>query len=222
MDVLRSPSTEASGRERDAGAVRLTPFERRVIAAYRAARRQGRRAATAACGGQLRLEHHVLAALIEYATDVEPLGDGAFGLRAAATGPCCLHLDADPSLLGYLVHRLSAVALGPGGRCTGVRGRPDRLELRPRDGRGRVVFHLDAVGVRALSEWERDLARVYGDERSGCRTEPSCAGAPRHGAGLGVDALASRELQRVVRRLPVIPHAHEESAAVRIRAGLPG
>ncbi|MFE5869616.1 hypothetical protein ACFQ6V_13340 [Streptomyces roseifaciens] len=201
--------------------MRLTPFERRVITAYRAARPRGCRAATAACGGQLRLEHHVLAALIEYATDVGPLGDGAFGLRAAATGPCCLHLDADPALLGYLVHRLSATALGPGGRCTGVRGRPDRLELRPRDGRGRIVFHLDAAGVRALSEWERDLALVYGGDRSDCRTEPPCAGAPCHGVDFVVDALASRELQRVVRRLPAIPHAHEESMAVRVRAGLP-
>ncbi|WP_158754629.1 hypothetical protein [Streptomyces sp. NRRL F-2580] len=191
--------------------MRLTPFERRVVTACRAA--------ATVCPGQLRLERHVLAALIEYATDVESLGGGAFGLRGAATGPCCLHLDADPSLLGYLVHRLSAADLGPEGRCTVVRGRPDRLELRPRDGHGRIVFHLDAAGVRALGEWERDLTLVYGGDRSARRTELPCPGAAQYGGGPAADVPASRELRRVVRGLPAVLHAHEASVSVRIETG---
>ncbi|MCX4959782.1 hypothetical protein [Streptomyces virginiae] len=198
--------------------MRLTPFEWRVVTAYRSARGQGCRAAAAVCAGQLRLDRYVLAALIEYAADVGSLGVGAFGLRAAATGPCCLHLDADPTLLGYLVHRLSA-ALGSEGRCAGVRGRPDRLELRPRDGHGRIVFHLDAAGVHALSEWERELALVHEGDRSACRTEPLRPGVTRHGGGVAADVPASRELRRVLRRLPAVPHAHEASVSVWIETG---
>ncbi|GGR87336.1 hypothetical protein Snoj_65880 [Streptomyces nojiriensis] len=198
--------------------MRLTPFEWRVVTAYRAARGQGCRAVAAVCAGQLRLDRHVLAALIEYATDVGSPGVGAFGLRAAATGPCCLHLDADPSLLGYLVHRLSAADLGPEERCAGVRGRPDRLELRTRDGHGRIVFHLDAAGVHALGEWERDLALVHGGDRSTCRTEPLRPGVTRQGGGLADDVPASRELRRLLSRLPAVPRAHEASMPVRIEA----
>ncbi|MFJ6052376.1 hypothetical protein [Streptomyces sp. NPDC092307] len=189
--------------------MRLTPFDQRVVTAYRAARGRGRRAAAEVSAGQLHLDHHVLAVLIEYAADVGSLGDGTLGLRAAATGPCCLHLDADPALLGYLVHRLSAAALGPEGRCVGLAGRPDRLELRPPEGHGRIVLHVDAAGMRALSEWERDLALVHEGDRNACGAEPPCPGTTRHGDGLAADVLASRELRRVVRRLPAVPHAHE-------------
>ncbi|OPG08876.1 hypothetical protein B1R27_08125 [Streptomyces sp. GKU 895] len=155
------------------------------------------------CAGQLSIEQRLGEALAEYARDVEPLDEGVLGIRAASAGPACLHLDAEPILLGYLVHRLA-----PGLRL--VRGTPGRLELRRRDGHGRLVFPLDAAAEHVLDVWRRDLATVH----------PNLV--PVHFAGSShPDAAESRKLRRLLRDLPVVPSAHDHPATVQImRASL--
>ncbi|MEU6143259.1 hypothetical protein ABZ848_23185 [Streptomyces sp. NPDC047081] len=183
-------------------------------------------ATAAVCVGQPGLERRVLEALIEYTKDVGPVGGGLLGLRAASAGPACLHVEGEPTLLGYLVHRLCPAIVGGGAYFVGVpglrlaRSRPGRLELRFRDGHGRLVLHLDAVGERVLDEWDRDRATVYRGGRCALGTvdglHPAELEALRHRAEAIVDARWSLELRRIVRRLPAIPDPHVRCVAVRI------
>jgi len=206
---------------------------------------RSRTATAALCKGQSGIERRVLETLVEYARDVAPLDGCLLGLRAASAGPACLHLDTEPSLLGYLVHRLCPAVVGADERLVGVPGlrlahsRPGRLELRRRDGHGRLVLHLDAVGERALGDWDRDRAAVYRGGRSvpgapapsSCRELRSLAGlhpsereALRRSADTAadatVDAERSRELRRLVHDLPVLPDAHACSDTLRIERKL--
>lgn len=165
---------------------------------------QSRTADEAVCAGQLSIEQRMGEALTEYARDVEPLDEGVLGIRAASAGPACLHLDAEPILLGYLVHRLA-----PGLRL--VRGMPGRLELRHCDGHGRLVFHLDAAAEHVLDVWRRDLATVYPN-----LVTVHFAGSSHPDAGA-----ESRKLRRRLRDLPVVPSVHDRSEVVQIvRANL--
>ena len=165
---------------------------------------QSRTATEAVCAGQLSIEQRLGEALTEYARDVEPLDEGVLGIRAASEGPACLHLDAEPILLGYLVHRLA-----PGLRL--VRGTPGRLELRHRDGHGRLVFHLDAAAEHVLDVWKRDLATVH----------PHLVTVHFAGPSHPDAAAESRKLRRLLRDLPVVPSAHDHPETVPItRASL--
>ncbi|WP_369364412.1 hypothetical protein AB5L52_14735 [Streptomyces sp. CG4] len=217
--------------------MRLTWFKQRVVDVYRAAQPQSCQAPPAACKGQSGLERRVLEVLIEYARDVEPLDDGVLGLRAASAGPVCLHVDAEPSLVGYLVHRLTPAVVHVGEQLVGVPGlrlmpgRPGRLELCRHDGHGQLVFHLDPAAECALREWDRDRATVYRGGRSApgatvaspcCelrgmeRLHPSEQEALRSGVDTVLDEVGSRELRRLVRHLPAVPDAHDRSVSLLI------
>ncbi|GAA1151556.1 hypothetical protein F4556_003989 [Kitasatospora gansuensis] len=213
-------------------------FEQRVIGAYRTALLHDRGAATAECRGQLRLERHLMDCLLECVTDLGPLGGGAFGLRSATAGPACLHLVVEPSLLGHLLHRLCPAVLTAGSdeRLAGVPGlrltedRPDRVELRHRDGHGRLVLHPDRAGRLARCDWDDDFAAVYtsGDGRCSClasaphhdhhrlrhapELHPAEWRALRRPGDSADDAIASRELRRAARQLPGVPNAHRPQA----------
>ncbi|MEV8070544.1 hypothetical protein AB0P32_31255 [Streptomyces sp. NPDC085995] len=184
----------------------------------------------AAGAEQSALERRVLEALMEYARDVGPAADGPLGLRAGSAGPACLHLAAEPFLTGYLLHRLCPVVLGAGERLAGLPGlrlvsrRPGRLELRRREGRGRIFLHLDAAAERALADWDRDRVLVYGggrcvpgatalvpcnDLRERPGLHPCEQAALCHAADRAADAPASEELRRLVRRLPALPGVHD-------------
>ncbi|MFF4531684.1 hypothetical protein ACFY1P_20730 [Streptomyces sp. NPDC001407] len=126
----------------------------------------GPRTAAAVCPGQQRLEHHLVRALGSHA-DLDPEPGHFLWVTHALAGAACLHLTVQewrfPAVFNELIPYFCDGDTLNG--TPGLRQRPgtdpQRVELVPLDGHGRLVFHLTARHVEEWKEWETESEECY-------------------------------------------------------------